>query len=133
MFLRLPRTLALILAASVTRASFISTESNDGQVVIGGGHVDVASLSSSELVDEYGRETYEGYSVVRFDIGSEEKRKELVRLGQVSLFCYTREVKARLERRRKGRERRELARSLFSRVFAAILQELGSNPYRSLH
>lgn len=82
MFFRLPKALALALSTSIATASFVSTQDKaQGQVVLGS---EGATTARARDVDELGRQTYDGYSVVRFDVDSENKRQELVKLGQVS-------------------------------------------------
>lgn len=84
MFFHLPSTLAAcVLASSAVRASFVSSSQDGGQVVLDS-TPGLALPTYERPVDALGRETYDGYSVVRFDTETVEKRKELVRIGQVS-------------------------------------------------
>jgi hypothetical protein len=83
MFLYLPSTLAsCVLAASIARASFISSGSAGGQVVLDAPSGSVQPTYERPM-DALGREVYDGYSVVRFDAETKEQKKELVRLSQV--------------------------------------------------
>lgn len=77
MLFSLPSVLACALLAHLSSA-------RSDQVVLSGNPPLADGPASDALaLDEHGRDTFEGYSVVRFNVSSPEKRQELVRFAEV--------------------------------------------------